>query len=345
MKKIIALTGWGTWWHIFPLISIYNFLKEDGIYEFMWVGEEDSLEEEIANKNKIKFLTIAAGKIRRYFDIRNFFEPLKNLTGITQAIHYIKKYHIDIIISKGGYVSLPLCIGAKILRKPVFIHESDVVTGVSNKYLAKFASKVFYSFPNPKIDGKKHIYLGQILNPELIEGIEETEKEENERLKVLVIAGSQWSTTIFQNLLRIIWELPEIDFEIILWDKNMHFREDFKQFPNTRVHDFVTQKRLGKIYKEVDIAITRAGATTLWELYYFGIHAITIPLKWSANNHQVKNALYFKEKFGSDVLDEENNLSEHLYKLLERYKDLRKYWLNLEWFLDPLEKLKEYIEK
>lgn len=59
----------------------------------------------------------------------------------------------------------------------------------------------------------------------------------------------------------------------------MHFREDFKQFPNTRVHDFVTQKRLGKIYKEVDIAITRAGATTLWELYYFGIHAITIPLK------------------------------------------------------------------
>ncbi len=343
MKKVIALTGGSTGGHVFPLLSVYNFLKDAEKYEFLWIWEENSLEEEIAEKNRIHFLPVAAGKIRRYFDIRNLFEPLKNMTGVVQAMNYIRKHKIDVVFSKGWYVSLPLCVAAKILWKEVYIHESDVVTWLSNKYLSKFATKVFYSFPNDKINGKKHIYLGQILNPELTDYIEDLEVIENERLRVLIIAWSQWSTTIFQSILPIIWEFPEVDFEIILWEKNMHFRDDFKKFPNTRVHDFVTQKRLGKIYKEVDIAITRAGATTLWELYYFWIHAITIPLKNSANNHQIKNALYFKEKFWSDVLDEENELTEHLYNLIEKYKDLRKAGLNLEGFFEPLNKLKEYI--
>jgi UDP-N-acetylglucosamine--N-acetylmuramyl-(pentapeptide) pyrophosphoryl-undecaprenol N-acetylglucosamine transferase len=343
MKKVIALTGGSTGGHVFPLLSVYNFLKDAEKYEFIWIWEENSLEEEIAEKNRIHFLPVAAGKIRRYFDIRNLFEPLKNMTGVVQSMNYIRKYKIDVVFSKGWYVSLPLCVAAKIVWKEVYIHESDVVTWLSNKYLSKFATKVFYSFPNDKIDGKKHIYLGQILNPELTDYIEDLEVIENERLRVLIIAWSQWSTTIFQNILPIIWELPEVDFEIILWEKNMHFRDDFKKFPNTRVHDFVTQKRLGKIYKEVDIAITRAGATTLWELYYFWIHAIAIPLKNSANNHQIKNALYFKEKFWSDILDEENELTEHLYNLIEKYKYLRKAGLNLEGFFEPLNKLKEYI--
>ena len=343
MKKTIAFTGGGTGWHVFPLVSIYNMLKEEESYNFFWVWEENGLEQEIAERNRIHFLPVAAGKIRRYFDLRNFFEPLKNLTWIVQAIGYIKKYNIDIIFSKWGYVSLPLCIAGKLLKKEVYIHESDTVTGASNKYLSRFATKIFYTFPNDKIDGKKHIYVGQILNPELTDYLENVEVIENERLRVLVTWGSQGSTTIFQSLLKIIPELQEIDFEIILWEKNMHFRPDFKQYSNTKVHDFVTQKRLGKLYKDADIAITRAGATTLWELYYFGIHSIIIPLKNSANNHQVKNALYFKEKFWSDIIDESNDLEDHLKKLLYRYKELRKSGLNLDGFFTPLEVIKEYL--
>lgn len=343
-KLTIALTGGGTGWHIVPLVAIHNYLKENGEYQFYWVWEFDSPEEEAAKKSNIKFLDISAWKIRRYFDLKNFYEPLKNLSGIAQWIYYIKKFKIDIIISKWGYVSLPLCIAGRILGKKVYIHESDIVTGLSNKIVSRFATKTFYTFLNEKIDGKNHIHSWPILNPELIDYLDTVEVEENERFTVMVIAGSQGSTRIFKTLLEILPDLQDIDFHIILGEKNMHFRGDFKAFPNTLVHDFITQKRLGKILKNIDVAITR-GSSTLWELNHFGIHSIVIPLKATGWDHQTKNAEYFHEHFGSDVLDEDDaELNLKLFRLIQKYKDFRKSELNLDGFFDGLQTIEKHID-
>ncbi|MDD3646722.1 MAG: UDP-N-acetylglucosamine--N-acetylmuramyl-(pentapeptide) pyrophosphoryl-undecaprenol N-acetylglucosamine transferase [Candidatus Gracilibacteria bacterium] len=344
-KKTIALTGGSTGGHIFPLLSLYNYLKETGDYNFVWVGEEGSLEEEIAEKNRIPFRDISAGKIRRYFDLRNFYEPLKNLTGIFEGIWYIYKYKIDIVFSKGGYVSLPLSIAARLMGKKLYIHESDTVSGISNKIVERLATKVFYTFPNEKIDGNKYILSGQIINPELIDYIETLYPRENKKLTVIVTGGSQGSTVIFESLLKVLGDLKDVCFHIVLGEKNMHFRDRFKEYSNTIVHDFITQKRLGKILKDIDMAITRGGATTLWELYYFGIHSIIIPLKGSAGDHQKYNAMYFNEKFGSEIIDEDSNISEEILVKLTKYKDLRKAGLNLKNILKPLGIIKEEIEK
>lgn len=343
-KKIIALTWGFSWWHIFPLLSIYNYLQEEDEYDFVWVWEEDSLEQEIAAKNKIPFLDIPAWKIRRYFDFKNFYEPLKNLTGIFFWIYYILKYNINIVFSKGWYVSLPLCIAAFILRKKVYIHESDTIWGIANKIIWKIATKIFYTFPNDKIDGKKHILTWQILNPELLDWLTDLELQQNPRLNIFVIWWSQWSSTIFKALLKLLPDLPDLDFQVVLWEKNMHFREEFKKFPNVLVHDFLTQKRMGTILKKTDIAITRAGATTLWELNMFWIHSIIIPLMWSAWDHQNENAMYFNENFWSDVLDEENNLEIELFRKIQKYSNLRKSWLNLEWFFKSLQIIEKEIK-
>lgn len=351
-RKTIALTGGATWGHVFPLLSVYNYFKEDDKYNFVWVWEEDSLEEEIAIKNEIPFFDIPAGKIRRYFDIKNFYEPLKNLTGIFFGIYYILKNNIDIVFSKWGYVSLPLCIAAFILRKDIYIHESDVIGWVANRLISKIATKVFYSFENKKTlkqadmwEDAKHICVGQILNPELLDYLTTLEVKENEKLEVLVIAWSQWSTTIFENLMKILPDLWDINLTVILGEKNIHFKEQFQKHFQVTIHDFVDQKTLGKIYKKTDIAITRAGATTLWELNNFGIHSIIIPLKSSAANHQQSNAEYFHEKFGSNVLDEEHNLSLEIFRLLQQYKELRKSGLNLDNFFLALKNIDSYFEK
>jgi len=340
-KKTIALTGWWTWWHIFPLISIYNYLKEENNYNFLWIGEETGLEYDIAEKNNIEFHDIAAGKIRRYFSWKNFYEPLKNFTGIFQWIYYIWKYKIDIVFSKWGFVSLPLCLAAKVMRKKIYIHESDIKIWLANKVISKFATKVFTSFP--KEENKKFITTGQILNPELLEWLDNLELKENKKLKVLVIAGSQGSTIIFKNLLKIIPDLPNIEFEIILWEKNKHFRKDLNVFTNTIVHDFVNQKELWKIYKQIDIAITRGSATVLSELYFFGIHSIIIPIT-NAWDHQIHNAEFYNKKYWSDILDENKNLSLELFRKLDIYKDLRKKWLNLEWFFDAMKIIEKEIK-
>lgn len=354
MEKVknIALTWGSTGWHIFPLLALYNYLRDNKSpitnlpkYKFIWVWEEDSLEEEITRKYKIKFLSLPAGKIRRYFDMRNFYEPLKNLTGVVFGIYYIMKNNIDIVFSKWWYVALPLCIAAWIMRKKIYVHESDVVWWISNRIISKLASRVFYTFPDKKIDNKKHILSGQILNPEIIDYLTSLEVEENEKLNVVVMGGSQWSTSIFEALLKALPNLDGINFQIILWEKNGHFREPFKKFPNTIVHDFLTQKRLGKILKNTDIALTRAWATSLWELNMFGIHSIIIPLKTSAGNHQKRNAQYFHKMFGSDILENEDTLSQDIEEKLQKYKNLRKWWLNLDKFFDALRTIEEEIEK
>ena len=91
-----------------------------------------------------------AWKLRRYFDLRNFYEPLKNLSWIVFWMYYIKKYHIDIVFSKWWYVAVPLCIAAFFLKKEIYIHESDTVSGIANKFIWLLATKVFYTFPHHK---------------------------------------------------------------------------------------------------------------------------------------------------------------------------------------------------
>ena len=343
-KKVIALTWGSTWWHVFPLLSLYNYLKEEKIYNFLWVWEDDSIEENVAKENGIKFLDIPAGKIRRYFDWKNFFEPLKNLSWIFFWIHYIIKYKIDIIFSKGWYVALPLCIAWFILRKKIYIHESDTVQGLTNKIIWRIATKIFYTFPNDETEknDSKHILSWQILNPELIDRIKSLDVEENEELSVLITGWSQWSTVIFQAMLEIIPRFKNVNFSIILWEKNFHFKEKFEKLENVTIYDFVSQRKMWEIYRDTDIAITRWWATTLWELAFFWIHSIIIPLEWSAWNHQEKNAHYFAKNFWSDIL-KQDDLYDKLPKKLNSYIELRKSGLNLWWFFNALKIIEKEI--
>ena len=181
------------------------------------------------------------------------------------------------------------------------------------------------------------------MNPEIISGLKDLKLDENIYLNVIVIAWSQWSTRIFESLIKILPKLSFVDFTIILWEKNQHFKKDFRRYENVRTYDFISQVELWKILKQTDIAITRAGATTLWELTAFGIHSIIIPLSESAGNHQEKNALYFHKNYGSDILNEKDSLDENIFRKLEKYKNLRKNWLNLKDFFKPLEIIEDVI--
>jgi len=335
-KKIIALTWGGTGWHVFPLLSLYNYLSETANYEFLWFGEKWWIEEEIANKYDIKFHDISAWKLRRYFDIKNFYEPLKNLTWIVESLFYIKKYNIDIVFSKWWYVSIPMAIWAKIMWKKLYIHESDTVSWISNRLVWKMATKTFYSFENDKIDNLKNVFSGQILNPELLDSLDNLKYNENHKQKVLITWWSQWSKNIFENVLKIIEEFSFIDFTVILWNKNINFREKFDKYTNIKVYDNITQKEFWKVLSKTDIAITRAWATSLWEQNVFWIHSIIVPLTQSAWDHQNQNAIYFNEKFESDILNENEELDLRLKEKLIMYKDLRKNWLNIKNFFEPL---------
>jgi len=340
-KKII-FTGGGTGGHVTPIESLYNYIEETSHNEYLWLWERDSLEETAAANLDIKFKDISAGKVRRYWDIRNFYEPLKNLTGIIESLYHIFKFKGEIVFSKGWFVSVPAVFAAFILRKKIYIHESDAVMGLANKITSKFATKVFYSFPSEKFG--KHIHCWPIVNPVMLDAVKSLSKSENERLTVLVIAWSQGSQKIFQGLLKMLPDCSDIDFHVIMGtNSDSELKAELDNFDNVTVYGYISQKELSKLYIISDIAISR-GSSTLWELFYFGIHTIIIPLKATGGNHQYHNGKYFSENYGSDLLDEDENLSLEMFRRLQKYKDLRKTGLNLEWYLDGLNTIKEEIE-
>jgi len=341
-KKII-FTWWGTGGHVTPIESLHSYIEETSHNQYLWLWERDSLEETAAGKLGIEFRDISAGKIRRYWDIRNFYEPLKNLTGIFESLYHIYKFKWEIVFSKGWFVSVPAVFAAFILRKKIYIHESDSVMWLANKITSKFATKVFYSFPTNK--SGKHIHSGPIINPVMLDTVKSLTKQENQKLTVLVIAGSQGSQRIFESLIKMLPDCTDINFHVIMGTNNdANLMTQLRKFENVKIYGYIPQKELSKFYVVSDIAISR-GSSTLWELFYFWIHTIIIPLKATGWNHQYHNWKYFSEKYGSDLLDEDENLSLEIFRKLQKYKDLRKTGLNLEWCLDGLNTIKEEIEK
>lgn len=143
----IFLVGGGTGGHIFPLINLIHYLRgKNSVAEFHWIGEKNSLEEQLSIKNSITFSAIICGKLRRYFSLETFLLPFQVVAGTVQSLGIILREKPTAIFSKGGYVSLPVAIAGYLAGVPVYFHESDSVPGLANRIVAKFATGIFASF-------------------------------------------------------------------------------------------------------------------------------------------------------------------------------------------------------
>ena len=308
--KRIALTGGGTGGHCAPLRSIALHFTDQ--YHFVWIGENNSMESQFAWDNGIPFFTVRAAKLRRYFSWRTFLIPFELSMGILGAIRILRHERIDLVMSKGGYVSLPVAIAARILRIPIVLHESDAIPGLANRLVARSAKTILLGMP----DARKHFaerdvrVVGQILDPELWEDMTIPAPTGRQRT-LLVFAGSQGASRIYDWILQHAFDLADYQITIVLGTKNLHYKEKFAVYQHIRTYDFVDKKTLAGIYRGTNIAIARAGATTLAEMRAFGISVMIVPLPESAQDHQRMNArIYVRESRALDaVIVEQDELA------------------------------------
>ena len=145
MKKII-LTGGGTAGHVTPNLALIPALKEAG-YEIRYIGSYQGIERRLIENAGIPYDGISSGKLRRYFDLKNFSDPFRVLKGYGEARRILKRCRPDVIFSKGGFVAVPVVLAAKHFKIPVIIHESDMTPGLANKICIPSAVKVCCNFP------------------------------------------------------------------------------------------------------------------------------------------------------------------------------------------------------
>jgi UDP-N-acetylglucosamine--N-acetylmuramyl-(pentapeptide) pyrophosphoryl-undecaprenol N-acetylglucosamine transferase len=347
----IVLTGGGTAGHIFPLIAIVREIKKScppDSFQFFYIGPEDKFAKELLSGEGVEVKTISAGKIRRYFSFQNIIDLVFKLPlGFFQAFYYIFVISPDLIFSKGGYGSLPVVLAGWIMLTPIFIHESDVSPGLANKIASRFALEVFTAFPVEKttyFSAKKMIAVGNPIREIILSVSEEKAREtfglKEEKPILFFIGGSQGAQKINNELLsalsdflenfEIIHQTGKNNFEQVKREAKVVISEDLEKYYHP--FPFLNEKEMTAALTAADLIVSRAGAGIIFEIAAVGKPSILVPLRNSAQDHQIKNAYVFAEN-GAAVVMEEANFRAHF--LLERIKQL---------FSQP-EKLKEMAEK
>ena len=272
---------------------------------------------ELVQKSGIKFYPIFAGKLRRYFSLQNFIDPIFVIIGFFQSLYIIIKFWPRVIFSKGGYVSLPVALAAFILRRPLILHESDSRMGIANRIASKIAKKVCVAFPDLAKQNKKYILTGNPIRSEIMNGNPnigyQITKFTPARPIVLVWGGSQGAQQINKMIEREFKNL-KYRFQVI------HVTGKGKEIgitdPSYCSFEYINED-LKHIYTITDFVVGRAGANSLFELAMMEKPNITIPLN---NPDQLLNASYFEIVGASLVLREDQNLYDLLVALLENPK-------------------------
>lgn len=145
MSKKIVLTGGGTAGHCYPNLALVPELEKEG-YDITYIGSYEGIEKKLVEDSGIRYYGIASGKLRRYFDLRNFTDPFRVLRGFSQSLHFLRVTSPNVVFSKGGFVSVPVVKAAACLKIPVVIHESDMTPGLANKLSYSSAKRVCCSF-------------------------------------------------------------------------------------------------------------------------------------------------------------------------------------------------------
>ncbi|MCY6959406.1 undecaprenyldiphospho-muramoylpentapeptide beta-N-acetylglucosaminyltransferase [Clostridium brassicae] len=336
MKKLkIIMTGGGSAGHVTPNLALVPRLEELG-YEIQYIGTKDGIERKIIEEEKIKYHIISSGKLRRYFDIKNFSDPFKVLKGVIEAKNIIKREKPTVVFSKGGFVSVPVVIGAYLNKVPVIVHESDMTPGLANKISAPFCTKVCVTFPESLkfIKGNKGILTGTPIRKELLEGSKIKGKNickfNDEKPIVMVIGGSLGSKVINDAVREALDEL-QIKFNIIHICGKGNLDEKLKNKKGYIQYEYVKEE-LPHLMASADIFISRAGANVIFELLALNKPNLLIPLSAKASRgDQILNANSF-EKSGYSMLiqEEELNKEKLINKLEDLYNNRQQYKKNME---------------
>lgn len=329
MKKII-LTGGGTAGHVTPNIALLPSLKEAG-FEITYIGSYNGIEKQLLKEQKIPYYGISSGKLRRYFDIKNFSDPLKVIKGLGQSIRLMRKLKPDIVFSKGGFVSVPVILAAKFCHIPSIIHESDLTPGLANKLAIPNAAKVCCNFPETMkyLPKEKAVLTGSPIRSELLSGNKENARKlcgfTTEKPVLFIVGGSSGSKFINDTIRGLLPELLKT-YQVIHMCGKGNIEASLERTAGYKQFEYIGAE-LNDIFALAGLVISRAGANSICELLALHKPNILIPLSANASRgDQILNAQSFEKQGFSVVIEEEIITPDKLLNIIhETYKNRNRY--------------------
>lgn len=334
MKRIFITGG-----HITPALAVSSVLHQRG-WDMYYLGRIHALEGDSAESVEVgivrakgyTFLPIVAGRLQRKFTRFTISSLLKIPVGFLYALWYLLKFRPSAVVAFGGYIALPVVLIAWLLRIPVVLHEQTMRPGLSNKFLARFATTVCVSWKDTVeyFKGSKILVTGNPVRGELIEG-KNTLSIPTHKPLLYITGGNLGSHVINETVGKCISVLTQ-KFVVIHQCGNSSVFNDYKNLSALKntlrmsqrddyfLYQYITADHLGWIFDHCDVMVSRSGANTVSEIIQFALPALLIPLPYSGNGEQLAHAKYL-EKNNAALLLSQSEL--HPQSLLEGLKQLQ----------------------
>ena len=309
MSKIV-LSGGGTLGPVAPLLAIYESYKREHIEaEFIWVGTKTGPEKELVEKYGIKFFALTSGKFRRYFSLANLFDPFKIVAAFFEAVFFLRQEKPQLVISAGGYVSVPLHLAAVCLGIPQWVHQQDLRPGLANKIMARFANKITTALQASVkfYPAKKTDWLGNPVRDLSVDNAAAAKQRlglsANQPI-IFALGGGTGAQGINKLILEALPVWPE-DWQVVhltgrgrAEDYTVKAAEVFK---NYHPYTFFNEQ-MRDAYAAADVVIARAGFATLTELASLKKALVVVPMP---DSHQEDNAELLKQNNAAIMLNQQ----------------------------------------
>jgi len=296
-KTLMVMAG-GTGGHIFPAIAVADLLKSRG-WNIVWLATENGMENQLIAEKGYAVATIRMRGVRGNGLLRWLALPLRLLVAFKQSWSAIRRYQPDVVLGMGGFAAFPGGVMARLMRRPLVIHEQNSVAGLTNRSLSRIATRILSAFPSAF--GDKAILVGNPVRPEIAVLAEPTQRLTYRKgpIRLLVIGGSLGAQVLNENVPKAMALLPpEQRPQIIHQAGSRHLAALQEYYRNAGVEGELLAfiEDMAGMYDWCDLVICRAGALTIAEVAAAGAAAVLVPFPHAVDDHQTGNARYLSEQ-------------------------------------------------
>lgn len=316
LRMVIA--GGGTGGHLFPGIAIaQEFLGRNAENSVLFVGTEKPFEISILSEAGFNHRSITAEGVKGRGMWNQVVSVSKIPKGIFESILILKRFKPALVVGVGGYSAGPLVIGAWLLGIKIVLHEQNILPGITNRILSRFADRIYVSFRETQtgLNPKKTRFTGNPVRKEILQYVKDRENNyisdsmQGRPLNVLILGGSQGAHSINMALLEAVKYMENKSAFFIVHQTGAHdetmVKDAYERYGITgKVQAFFND--MGRQYQNADLIICRAGATTVSEIKASGKAAIFIPFPFAADNHQVLNARSLQKAGAAEMVLEKD---------------------------------------
>lgn len=302
MSRTILIMAGGTGGHIMPALAVADILREKG-WQVVWLGAPDSMEAEMIPRLGYAMELVRFSGLRGKGIMRKLMLPLNLLVAMSQSARVIAKCHPDVVLGMGGYITFPGGLMARLYLHPLLIHEQNSVAGLSNKVLARIASRVMSGFPDVL---PRAVWCGNPVRANIASLPEPRLRYTSRtgRLKVLVVGGSLGAQVLNEIVPQALSLIPaEQRPEVIHQTGKQHHASVLESYRSSGVAADIQPflNDMEACYAGADLVICRAGALTIAELAAAGVASMLVPYPLAVDDHQTHNAR-FLSSHGAAIL-------------------------------------------